>query len=144
MIFTRTTTYAIRILILMASENKKVYSARYLFSALGIHNRYLRRVLTLLTNRGFLCSVRGKNGGFAFSKDPGRIFLSEIIDATGDLDSLSRCIMGIKDCRVADRCNMHDLWEETRQRMVSIFTGTSVGQLAGSTKLTIPITIKTK
>lgn len=129
MIFSRTTTYAIRILIFMAGENRKIFSAQYLFDNLAIHNRYMRRILTRLTNTGFLISIRGKKGGYAFSRSPGKIFLSEIIAATEGLNTLEGCIMGITDCRLSERCVLHCLWEDTREKILAAFSNTSLLQL---------------
>jgi Rrf2 family protein len=137
MIFTKTTTYAIRILIFMASEDRQVFSAPYLFDNLRIHNRYMRRILTQLTNGGFLISIRGKKGGFSLSRPTGKIFLSEIIEATEGMASLQGCIMGITDCQRQERCPMHDFWEETRQKMIATFTGTSLQQLIGNNQYTL-------
>jgi Rrf2 family protein len=130
MLFSKTTTYAIRILIFMAGEDRKVFSAKYLYSKLGIHNRYMRRVLTQLTNMGLLRSIRGINGGFVFSRPPSAILLYEIIDATENMSSFEGCILGISDCRLTERCVMHNLWEETKQKMLSSFSATSLEQLA--------------
>ncbi len=129
MIFSKTTTYAIRILVFMAGENRKIFSAQYLFDSLAIHNRYMRRVLTRLTNTGFLISIRGKKGGYAFSRSPGKIFLSEIIEATEGLSTLEGCIMGITDCRLSERCTLHYLWEDTRDKILAAFSNTSLLQL---------------
>jgi Rrf2 family protein len=129
MIFSKTTTYAIRILIFMAGENREVFSAQYLFDNLAIHNRYMRRVLTRLTNKGFLKSIRGRKGGFAFSRPPEKIFLSEIIEATEGMDTLKGCIMGITDCRLSEHCTLHYLWEDTREKILAAFSNTSLMQL---------------
>jgi Rrf2 family transcriptional regulator, nitric oxide-sensitive transcriptional repressor len=138
MIFSKTTTYAVRILIFMAGENRAVFSAQYLFENLAIHNRYLRRVLTKLTNAGFLKSMRGKNGGFTFSRSPERIFLSEILAATEGMDTLEGCVMGINDCRLTERCILHHMWEDTRNKMIAAFSNTSLLQLIHGSEYSSP------
>jgi Rrf2 family iron-sulfur cluster assembly transcriptional regulator len=130
MIFTKTTTYAIRIMICMAGEERAVFPAHYLYQHLGIHNRYLRRLLTSLTKEGFIVSTRGKNGGFALARPADQIFLSEIIQATEGLGSISGCIMGVTNCRRKEKCVMHNLWEETKVKLLAAFSGTSVKKLA--------------
>ena len=69
MILNKTTEYALTILGFMATRNENMYSAEHLHQQLNIPRRYLRRLLTDLASHGFLKSISGRNGGFAFARD---------------------------------------------------------------------------
>jgi Rrf2 family protein len=126
MFFSKTTTYALRILILMSLENQESYPAAYLYDKLKIPKQYLRRLLTELTRSGFIVSSRGRNGGFVFAKNPDNIFISQIIDAVEGLDSLNTCFLGVRNCDLAVKCAMHDLWAGVKDSMNTILSGTTL------------------
>ncbi len=132
MFLSKTTTYAIRILIFMATDEQPLFSAQYLFEKLNISNRYLRRLLTDLTKHGFITSLRGRNGGFVFARKMDSIFLSEIIEAVEGFNLLETCIMGRTDCKLSPVCAMHGSWLEIRDNMKKTFSLTSLQDIKNS------------
>ncbi len=126
MFLSKTTTYAIRILIFMATDTQQLFSAQYLYEKLNISNRYLRRLLTDLTKHGFVTSLRGRNGGFVFARSLDTIYLSEIIEAVEGTNFFGTCIMGFTDCKLSPVCAMHHQWLEIRNNMTKTFSTTSL------------------
>ena len=132
MFLSKTTTYAIRILIFMATDEQPLFSAQYLFEKLNISNRYLRRLLTDLTKHGFITSLRGRNGGFVFARTMDSILISEIIEAIEGSNLLETCIMGRTDCKLSPVCAMHASWLEIRNNMKKTFSQTSLLDIKNS------------
>jgi Rrf2 family transcriptional regulator, nitric oxide-sensitive transcriptional repressor len=132
MILNKTTTYALRILIHMATEEHEMYTAKELFGSLNIHQRYLRRLLTDLSKSGFIKSTRGRSGGYVFAKPLDRILISEIIDAVEGFSSFNSCILGNADCRLTPVCGMHVAWAKVKEEMLATFTTTSLADLKNS------------
>lgn len=130
MIFTTTTSYALRILILMANSPDKGTNALELHKALNIKLQYMRRVLTTLANKGFVISNRGRSGGFRLAKSPNEILLSDIIDAMEGLENFKGCVLGFKDCRRIDVCKMHSVWMESKNTILATFSNTRLSDLA--------------
>jgi DNA-binding IscR family transcriptional regulator len=52
-----------------------------------------------------------------------------VIEAIEDFESLNQCILGVPDCALKEKCAMHDIWEEIKNKMVSTFSGTSLHDL---------------
>jgi Rrf2 family protein len=129
MILLSTTSYAMRILIQMAQDPQKLVSAKTLHDRLGIKKQYLRRILTDLVKHGFIKSSRGRNGGFEFARDPGRIYLYEVIDAIEGFLSFEGCLLGVKDCSQSPQCTMHSIWADARDRMIHTFRSTTLSAL---------------
>lgn len=129
MILAKTTSYALRILIFMASMEDELISAQSLHDSLKIRKQYLRHILTNLSKNGFIKSSRGRNGGYEFARSPKKIFVSEIIDAIEGFESFDACILGEPDCTRAEFCEMHIIWAELKTKMVSTFKTTSLHNL---------------
>jgi Rrf2 family protein len=132
MFLSKTTTYAIRILIFMATDQQPLFSAQYLYEKLNISNRYLRRLLTDLSKHGFITSSRGRNGGFVFARSLETIYISEIIEAVEGTHFLGSCIMGFTDCKLSPVCAMHNPWLEIRNNMNHTFSKTSLQDIKNS------------
>jgi Rrf2 family protein len=129
MILTSTTSYALRILIQMAQDKQNMVSAKTLHDILGIKKQYLRRLLTDLVKHGFIKSSRGRNGGFEFARDPGQIYIYEVIDAIEGFKSFEGCLLGVKDCTQSPQCTMHSIWAEARDVMIRTFRSTTLSAL---------------
>ncbi|NQV03668.1 MAG: Rrf2 family transcriptional regulator [Bacteroidia bacterium] len=129
MVLSKTTSYALRILIYMASLEGGEVSAKILHEKLGIPNRYLRRLLTDLTNWGLIKSIQGRNGGYLITRGLEEVYLTEIIDAVEGIESLNFCILGVHDCNLIEKCAMHDLWEDVKVKMLTTFSTTSLKDL---------------
>jgi Rrf2 family protein len=129
MILTSTTSYALRILIQMAQDKQNIVSANTLHGILGIRKQYLRRLLTDLVKHGFIKSSRGRNGGFEFARDPGQIYIYEVIDAIEGFISFEGCLLGVKDCTQSPQCAMHSIWADARDMMIHTFRSTTLSSL---------------
>jgi Rrf2 family protein len=126
MIFSSTTRYALRILIQMSQDKDHLVSANTLHEKLGIKRQYLRRLLTDLTRYGFIHSSRGRNGGYELAKDPGQIYLDEIIEAIEGFKSFEGCLLGVTDCNQSPECVMHSVWADSRNAMIHTFRTTTL------------------
>ena len=129
MLFSKTTTYALRIMILMAKDEKKQISAQQIHETLSIRKAYLRRLMTDLSKHGFIKSTMGRNGGYQFAGKPEEIHIYEVIDAVEGIDSLEGCILGVTNCDQSPQCVMHVLWENTRKNLLYTFKHTSLMNL---------------
>ena len=122
--FSKTASYSLNVLSFMANNEDVMMSAAFLHEKLNIPYPYLRQVLTSLSGSGFIHSTRGRNGGFAFSKEIGEISLADIIEATDCLESLNKCILVFSDCPRNNECSMHSVWEEIRVNILAAICGT--------------------
>jgi Rrf2 family protein len=110
----------------MATHESDQLSAASLHEKLDIPYPYLRQILANLSRSGFIQSVRGRSGGFVFSKRKEEIFLSDIIEATDGLQSLNHCLLGFRECPFNNNCSMHSVWEETRNSILKVLKETSL------------------
>ncbi len=129
MILSKTTEYALNVLSFMATRNKEMYPAEYLYKELKIPRQYLRRLLTDLSRKGFITSIRGRNGGFVFSRDLSSINFAQVIEAMEGQEAMKTCLLGFTACIIDHPCVMHDLWTEARSKMIETLTNTSLADL---------------
>ena len=86
----KTSEYALRILIFMAKEPENLYSAKHLIEKLKVSDKYLRKLMTDMSKSGFIKSSQGRDGGYTFAKDIQNIFLYDIIDSVEGMEKLPR------------------------------------------------------
>jgi Rrf2 family protein len=129
MILSKTTEYALNVLSFMATRNNKMYAAEYLYKELKIPRQYLRRLLTDLSKKGFITSIRGRNGGFVFARDLSTINFAQVIEAIEGTGAMKTCLLGFSACIVDNPCVMHDHWTEARSKMTEILTNTTLADL---------------
>ena len=122
----KTSKYAFRILVHMAKDEKALNSAHQLHKDIDVPERYLRRLLTDLSKSGFIKSTQGRQGGFTFARDISTITLLQIVKAVDGLKSLNECILGYETCQFNYSCPMHDVWEETKLKVIETLSTTSL------------------
>jgi len=127
--FSKTASYSLNVLSYMATNSEVHMSAAYLHDKLKIPYPYLRQILSNLSKNGFIQSIRGRNGGFEFSKPKENIFLADIIDSTDGLASLNKCVLGFNQCPFNEECAMHSVWEKTRNNIIKVLKETSLADL---------------
>ena len=125
----RTTEYALSVLAFMATRNQKMYPAELLHLELKIPRQYLRRLMTDLSKKGFIVSTRGRSGGFAFARAMSTINIAQVIDAMEGADAMNTCLLGFTACIAGQHCVMHDLWTESRLKMIETLTKTTLADL---------------
>jgi len=125
----KTTQYALTVLSYMTFHEKEMLSADQISRQTKIPQRYLRRLMTELSNAGFLRVTRGRNGGFAFARDVNGITLYEIIHRFEQESIQSQCILGFTFCALDTPCLMHNEWAEANDRIVAVLKSTTLGAL---------------
>jgi Rrf2 family protein len=124
--FSKTTSYAITVLNFLAKHQDKRFSAKALNQKFDIPWQYLRQLLTTLSKEGFINSVQGRNGGFSINKDPSKISIANIVEATEGMSVFDTCIMGFRECPFDVKCAMHETWEETRANIIKVLRTTTL------------------
>lgn len=129
MTFSKTTTYALRILTLMANNPEKMYTSVGLNETLEIPKKYLQRLLTDLTRNGIITSVQGRYGGFVLSKHPSKITVANIVEAVEGLNEEVSCFFGFEKCALDKPCSMHNVWNETHKNILKLLKKTKLSDL---------------
>lgn len=105
--------YALRLMIDLAEHDCGEYiPLRDIAERQGISVKYLEQIVTQLSRAGFLCSVRGAQGGYRLARSPERYTAGEILRITeGDL-APTACLNGETDqCPRQEECATREFWK---------------------------------
>ena len=133
----KSSEYAVRCLVYMASRHQDLCPVQQLSAELNIPFKFLGRLMGRLREAGFVESVRGKNGGYRIAKPLGDIKLEQIVDTVEGLETYDRCILGFERCDEDNPCPMHEFWTGPRAGIQQMMADVSLADLvqSGGTKL---------
>ena len=94
-----------------------------------ISERYLERMMTALVTAGLVRSTRGQHGGFALTKNPSEILLSQIIQAVEGSLSLVDCVDDDQLCSRSDICITRDIWVKVKEAMLNVLEAITLEQM---------------
>ena len=77
----------------------------------NIEITYLEQIFRKLRIAGIVKSIRGRNGGYLYAKDPANISIKEVMHAVDEILDATKC-NGTSACHNGKKCSMHDLWHE--------------------------------
>jgi Rrf2 family transcriptional regulator, iron-sulfur cluster assembly transcription factor len=131
----KTTIHAIRALVYISlQERNKYVLIKEMSGKLGISFHFLTKILQELKKKKIIHSYQGPNGGVSLSKDPGKIFLIDILRILGDDKILSQCILGLKGCGTEKPCPVHEDWSKIAERSKKLFFTTTIKNLTDKIK----------
>ena len=77
----------------------------------NIELTYLEQIFRKLRLAGIVKSIRGRNGGYLYAKDPACISIKEVMHAVDEMLDATKC-NGTSACLNGKKCSTHDLWHE--------------------------------
>ena len=77
----------------------------------NIEITYLEQIFRKLRIAGIVKSIRGRNGGYLYAKDPAKISIKEVMHAVDEILDATKC-NGTSACHNGKKCSTHDLWHE--------------------------------
>ena len=77
----------------------------------NIELNYLEQIFRKLRMAGIVKSIRGRNGGYLYAKDPSDISIKEVMLAVDEVLDATKC-NGTSACHDGKKCSTHDLWHE--------------------------------
>ena len=77
----------------------------------NIELNYLEQLFRKLRIAGIVKSIRGRNGGYTYAKNPSNISIKEIMHAVDEVLDATKC-NGTSACHNGKKCSTHDLWHD--------------------------------
>ena len=77
----------------------------------NIELSYLEQLFRKLRIAGIVKSVRGRNGGYTYAKNPSNISIKEVMHAVDEVLDATKC-NGSSACHNGKKCSTHDLWHD--------------------------------
>ena len=97
----------------------------------SIELSYLEQIFRKLRIAGIVKSIRGRNGGYLYAKDPSIVSIKEIMNAVEeDMDATS--CNGLSTCKDGKKCNTQNLWQELNQVVDNYLSKITINKLVES------------
>ena len=125
----KTSEYSLRILSYMINSDMQVFTAKHLVEVLNVPDKYLRRLMTDMSKKGFIKSIQGREGGYVFAKNANKIFLSDVVEAVEGMDRYKGCIMGHETCSDENPCSLHKTYAPVRDNVLNFLSSTTISEL---------------
>lgn len=119
----------------MINSDMQVFSAKYLIESLDVPDKYLRRLMTDLSKKGFIRSLQGRDGGYVFAKNANKIYLSQVIDAVEGMERYKACIMGFEECSDEHPCSLHEKYAPIKEKLINFLSTTTISELKSNNVL---------
>ena len=97
----------------------------------NIELNYLEQIFRKLRIAGIVKSIRGRNGGYLYAKDPSNISIKEVMNAVDEVLDATRC-NGSSSCHNGKKCNTHDLWNELNNLVENYLEKITINSLVDS------------
>lgn len=94
-----------------------------------ISMHYLEQLFVRLRAAGLVKSTRGAEGGFALTKPPSQIKLSEIVEALEGPIAPVGCVNDPAVCERASSCAVRDMWVEMGTAMSQVLESVTLQDL---------------
>ena len=91
---------------------------------------YVPQLMSILTKKGWVESVRGVNGGVRLVTDPADITVQDVIRNSGDPFYIKKCL--VEDCSFdhSDDCRLLSLWQKAQKQVDQVMEGVTIADLA--------------
>lgn len=131
MLLSKSCVYGLRATIYLALHTDREYiPISEISERLQISFHFLTKILQTLTQKKLLASYRGPNGGVALARPPHDIIIYDVVSAIDGEGIFTGCILSLPGCGNQTPCPMHDSWALVRNRIRTLFTTTSLADLA--------------
>ena len=94
--------------------------------------KYLEQIMAALKAAGLIRAVRGVHGGYALTRDPSTIKLTEVFQAVEGVPTLVECVGDPGSCPMRERCPTRGIWVEMTTAIRRILDGTTLADLVDS------------
>lgn len=134
MFITRQADYAVRCVLFLSKDSKRVVSANTIAETLAVSRTFLAKILQQLSHNGIVTSTQGTAGGFGLAKKPRDINLLDVIEAVQGPLAVNLCAVDKRKCGLSTSCTVHPLWVEMRHGIEARLRGETFANLVAKNK----------
>lgn len=125
----KTAQYAIRAVLLIATESEVNHGASEIARRIGAPPNYMAKLLKTLADAGVLVSTRGSGGGFRLARPAKEIKLYDVVEPIDKVSRWTRCFLGLGGCDADHPCPIHPLWMPIREQYLNLLETKTVADI---------------
>lgn len=128
----KSSEYAIRALVYIELQNLKGKNPGFkeISKEVDAPEPFTAKILQTLTKHELLSSMKGRGGGFFFSKDNEPLKLYDVVRTFEGDKFFRHCIFGLKNCSDEQPCPVHEKYATIRNEITKLFNEESIQSLA--------------
>jgi len=109
---TRYTDYSLRVLVYLAACGDRLVTIQDVADAYDISKNHLMKVVHQLNLKGYIETVRGKNGGMRLRRQPSSINIGALVRDTEPDFNLVECFSANNQCCITPVCDLQSMLRE--------------------------------
>lgn len=109
---TRYTDYSLRVLIYLAVQGDRLATIQEIADSYGISKNHLMKVVHQLNKKGYVETIRGKNGGLRLHRTPDDINIGVLVRETEQDLNLVECFSTNNKCTITPVCGLKGIFAE--------------------------------
>ena len=135
--FSKTTEYAIRVIIFLAvkSSNRKTIGVSEIALELEFPEAFLGKVLQTLVKKDLIISIKGPGGGFYLHNNTFQLYIIDIVDKLESLSFLDKCGLGMHSCNKENPCPIHDDYKNVSENIRKALSSKTIKEIAQNIEL---------
>jgi len=137
MILSKSFGYALRGILYVAKlkdENRKI-QIEEIAGNLSVPKHFLGKIMQQIVKEGLLKSTKGPYGGFSLANDELNTPLIKLVEITDGMEQFKVCVLKLKYCDGTNPCPLHYEMDQIRGKFLSVFNGTTIGDLVKDSKI---------
>ncbi|MGB6536530.1 MAG: Rrf2 family transcriptional regulator [Xanthobacteraceae bacterium] len=123
------TDFALRVLIQAALGGGKLTTIAEIARSFGISQQHLMKVVNDLSQKGYLVTIRGRNGGIRLSRDPREINIGDVVRDTEDKLKVIGCLEHRGYCRIERVCVLRGALRDAGDAFLAVLDGYTLADL---------------
>lgn len=108
---TARTDYALRMMIFLGLQYPEYTTIQEIAERYGISKNHLMKIANDLSNKGWIDSMRGRQGGIRLGRPAGEINIGKLVRATED-DTIVECFRAENACIITTACPLASVLQE--------------------------------
>lgn len=125
------TDFALRVLIHVGLGDGRLSTIKDVATSFGISKNHLMKVVHDLGRKGYLDTVRGRNGGIRLMRAPHEINIGQVVRDTEDELDILGCLQSSGYCRIESACVLRGVVREATDAFLAVFDGYTLADLIG-------------
>jgi Rrf2 family nitric oxide-sensitive transcriptional repressor len=123
------TDFALRVLIQVGLNDGKLTTIKDIAQSFGISKPHLMKVVNNLSQKGYLDTVRGRNGGIRLMREPRHINIGQVVRDTEDKLDVMGCLEGRGYCRIERACVLRGALRNATEAFLAVLDAHTLADL---------------
>jgi Rrf2 family transcriptional regulator, nitric oxide-sensitive transcriptional repressor len=114
------TDFALRVLIQVGLNDRKLTTIKDIARSFGISKPHLMKVVSDLSQKGYLDTVRGRNGGIRLASEPCHINIGQVVRDTEDQLDVIGCLGRTGYCPIQRICVLRGALRDATEAFLAV------------------------